>query len=81
MNKEVPPAAASAELPGAAGALSRLSVPHAGCRRDLACILLLLALNTRCGPRALTARSNCAGTPVSITSWERPLPRARDIAC
>ena len=53
MNKEVPAAAASAELPGAAGALSRLSVPHAGYRRDLACILLLLALNTALwAPRA-----------------------------
>ena len=53
MNKEVPAAAASAELPGAAGALSPLSVPHTGYRRDLACILLLLALNTALwAPRA-----------------------------
>jgi hypothetical protein len=46
ISKEVPAAAASAELPGAAGALAGLSVPRAGHRRDLACILLLLALNT-----------------------------------
>ena len=53
MNNEVPAAAASAELPRVAGALSRLSVSHAGYRRDLACILLLLALNTALwAPRA-----------------------------
>ena len=53
MSKEVPTAAASAELPSEAGVSSGLSVPRAGYRRDLACILLLLALNTALwAPRA-----------------------------
>ena len=53
MSKEVPTAAASAELPSEAGVSSGLSVPRADYRRDLACILLLLALNTALwAPRA-----------------------------
>ena len=73
MNKEVPAAAASAELPGAAGALSPLSVPHAGYRRDLACILLLLALNTALwaphayGPIELRWDAGCRLRPGNVS--------------
>jgi hypothetical protein len=50
MSKEVSAAAASTELPGTAGVLSGLSLPR---RRDVACILLLLALNAALwAPRA-----------------------------
>jgi hypothetical protein len=52
----------SAELPSEAGVLSGL-LP-APVRRDVACILLLLALNAALWAGAHTDRSNCAGTPV-----------------
>ena len=80
MSNQVPAAAASAELSGGWSIVGRLCAPRRLPARPSR-HPNPAGLNTALWAPAFTARSNCAGTPVSITSWEHPLPRARDIAC